>query len=106
MTKGAVYCASDRNLAVTMVEEVEKHQDKPHEGTKFTLDAGYFTSENIQYVDDNKIDLYIPEGKEEDGGQKKRKKKDTITVKDCELSMDGVLRKIKCPGGQTRSMDQ
>jgi len=93
-------CASDRNLASPMIEEVEKHQYKEYEGTKFTLDAGYFTSDNIQYGEDNKIDLYIPEGKEEDGGQKKRKKKDTITVKDCELSIDGALRKIKCPGDQ------
>ncbi len=93
-------CASDRNLAVPMIEEVMDHQEEPKEDTKFTLDAGYFTSDNIQYGEDKKIDLYIPEGKEEDGSPKKRKNKDKITSKDCELIIDGNIRKIKCPGGQ------
>jgi hypothetical protein len=98
--------ASDRNLAVPMIVETQKHQEKLIDETKYTLDAGYFTSENIKYGIDKKLDLYIPEGKNKDGSVKKRKNQDKITSKDCELTIDGAVRKIKCPGGQTMSAER
>jgi transposase len=98
--------ASDRNLAKPMIEEVQGHRETPGAETKFTLDAGYFSSDNIQYGEDKHCDLYIPEGKELDGGSKKRKQKDMIISKDCELMIDGKYRRIKCPGGQTMTAEK
>jgi transposase len=90
--------ANDRQNTIPMIEEVKRHQGEPNENTKFTLDAGYFTSDNIQYG--KNIDLYIPEGKEEDGSLKRITRKDRVISKDCELIIEDDLRKIKCPGGQ------
>jgi hypothetical protein len=54
---------NDRNNTIPMIEEVRRHQDEPNEKTKFTLDSGYFSSDNVQYGNDKNIDIYIPEGK-------------------------------------------
>jgi len=91
--------ASDRNCLMPMINEVKKHQDQEYPDMKVVADAGYFSSENIEYADENSIDLYLPEGKNEDGSQKKRKTAGWVTSKDCVLSFNNGDKALTCPGG-------
>ncbi len=89
--------ASDRTQLVPMIDELKKYQLK----MKIVADAGYFSSKNIEYAEENNIDLYLPEGKLDGGVQKKRKTADRITSKDCILSTDDNRKTLTCPGGFT-----
>lgn len=89
--------ASDRPQLVSMINGLKEHQP----GMKIVADAGYFSSENIEYAEDNNIDLYLPEGRLDGGVQKKRKTADRITSKDCIISTNDNRRTLTCPGGFT-----
>ena len=89
--------ASDRTQLVPMINELKEHQPV----IKIVADAGYFSSENIEYAEENNIDLYLPEGKLDGGVQKKRKTADRVTSKDCIISTDDNRRTLTCPGGFT-----
>ena len=89
--------ASDRTQLVPMIDELKKYQLK----MKIVADEGYFSSKNIEYAEENNIDLYLPEGKLDGGVQKKRKTADRITSKDCILYTDDNRRTLICPGGFT-----
>lgn len=89
--------ASDRTQLVPMIDELKE----PQPGIKIVADAGYFSSENIEYAEENGIDLYLPEGKLDGGVQKKRKTADRITSKDCTLLAENSRRILTCPGGFT-----
>jgi transposase len=87
--------ASDRNELVPMIDKIE---DNLHDDSKLTADAGYFSSDNLIYADKYDIDLYLPEGKNEDGSQKK-KDGDSVKSKDCGLSQKDDTKYLTCPGG-------
>jgi transposase len=91
--------ASDRSQLIQMLDEVKKHQDDENPSMKVVADAGYFTSENIEYAEENGIDLYLPEGKNEGGTQKKRKTAGRVMSKDCSLSNSDGVNSLTCPGG-------
>jgi transposase len=93
--------ASERPQLVPMINEVKKHQMESQPDMKIVADAGYFSSENIEYAEKHSIDLYLPEGKHEGGLQKKRKTAGRITSKDCVLTTDNGTKQLLCPGGYT-----
>ena len=89
--------ASDRSLLIPFAE---KTKEKLGEGVKIkegVWDAGYYSSENVEYVE-KELTAYIPEGKDEK--YKKKKKRGGIESRDCELSREGEKAKLVCPGGQ------
>lgn len=98
--------ASDRPQLVPMIKEVREHQGEEYPEMKVVADAGYFTSENIEYAEENGIDLYLPEGKIEGGSQKKGKTADRITSKDCVISASYENKTLTCPGGYTSTTDE
>lgn len=49
-------CASDHNLAVPMIEGIQQHRQAKNQDTKYTLDAGYFSSGNLQYGEDKGLE--------------------------------------------------
>lgn len=91
--------ASERSQLIPMIEEVKEHQDEEPPRMKVVADAGYFSSDNIEYAEENSIDLYLPEGKQEGGTRKKRKTADNVTSRDCVLSNENNCRTLTCPGG-------
>lgn len=91
--------ASDRPQLIPMINEVKDHQVEEYPDMKIVADAGYFSSDNISYAEENSIDLYLPEGKYEGGNLKKHKTADRVTSKDCVLSIDNDNKILTCPGG-------
>jgi transposase len=87
--------ANDRNELIPMLDIIE---DNLNDKSKITADAGYFSSNNLIYADHHNLDLYLPEGKNEDGSQKK-KNDNSIQSKDCKLSQKGDMKFLTCPGG-------
>jgi len=91
--------ASDRSQLVPMIDEVREHQDQEYPDMKIVADAGYFSSENVEYAEENGINLYLPEGKYEGGNLKKHKTAGRVTSKDCMLSIAEGDKTLTCPGG-------
>jgi len=90
--------ASDRGLVQPMIEAVRKHTGDDIRRTAVVFDSGYFSSENIQYVHQQELDVYLPEGKGEGGVREF--KREVIGSRDCRLEIDGDIRRLTCPGGQ------
>lgn len=90
--------ASERGLLKPMVEEMKHRTEDDLEETEIGFDAGYFSSENLLYSDEEKLKVYLPEGRGE-SGTKERKSK-TIESRDCQLEIAGEVKKLTCPGGQ------
>ena len=90
--------ASERGLLKPMVQETKRQTEYNLQKTEIGFDAGYFSSENLQYCDDEKIDVYLPEGKGESGT--KKRKSETIESRDCKLGIDKDKKRLTCPGGQ------
>lgn len=90
--------ASDRGLLKPMVEEIKANKKGNLKDTEIGLDAGYFSSENLKYSAKKRLNVYLPEGKEE-GGKKKRKQR-SIESRDCKLEISGKTKRLICPGGQ------
>jgi transposase len=88
--------ASDSVLFQPMVEELPADPAEKH--SQLLQDAGYFSSENIVYCEQNNLDAYIPEGKKVDGG--KESGLETISSKDCQLENHGQIKILICPNGQ------
>ena len=97
--------ASDRSQLIPMINEVREHQKETRIEMKVVADAGYFTSENIEFAEENGVDLYLPEGKNEGGTQKKRKTADRVMSKDCILSNRDGVNSLTCPGGFVSTTD-
>ncbi len=57
--------ASDKSQLVPMIDEVKKHQNDHSIEMKVVVDAGYFTSENIEYAEENAITISGQEQDEE-----------------------------------------
>jgi transposase len=90
--------ASDRGLLQPMVEEVKNQTGKNLGRTDIGVDAGYFSSDNIQYCHDSGLDVYLPEGAGEGGVRQWRE--DLIRGRDCRMEIDGHIKRLTCPGGQ------
>jgi transposase len=90
--------ASDRGLLQPMINEVGKQTDKDLSKTEISVDAGYFSSDNIQYCHEQGLDIYLPEGSGEGGVRQWQG--DLIRGRDCRLEIDGDIKRLTCPGGQ------
>jgi transposase len=90
--------ASDRGLLKPMIGEVRKQTDQDLSQTEIGVDAGFFSSDNIQYCHEEVLDVYLPEGSGEGGVRVWRG--DLIRGRDCRLEVDGDIKRITCPGGQ------
>jgi len=90
--------ASDRGLLQPMIEEVRDRTGKDLDRTKIGVDAGYFSSDNIRYCHEQGLDVYLPEGTGEGGVR--QWKGDLMRGRDCQLEMDGDIKRLTCPGGQ------
>lgn len=90
--------ASERGLLQPMIENLRRKNGNNLQNTEIGFDAGYFSSSNLQYCEDKKIDIYLPEGKGESG--EKQRKSETIESRDCKLEIDGDKKILTCPGGQ------
>ncbi len=89
--------ASDRGLLQPMIEEVRDKTDDLR-GTEIGVDAGYFSSDNIQYCHDQGLNVYLPEGAGEGGVRQWQE--DVIRGRDGRLEIDGDIKRLTCPGGQ------
>jgi len=90
--------ASDRGLLQPMIEEVRNQMDMDLSKTEIAFDAGYFSSDNIRHCHEQDLDVYLPEGIGEGGVR--QWKGDLIRSRDCQLEMDGDIKRLTCPGGQ------
>jgi transposase len=90
--------ASDRGLLQPMVEEVKKRTGENLGQTDIAVDAGYFSSDNIQYCHEQGLDVYLPEGAGEGGVRQWQG--DLIRGRDCHMEIDGDIKRLTCPGGQ------
>ncbi len=90
--------ASDRGLLRPMIEEVRARTGEDLSRTEISVDAGYFSSDNIQYCHEQGLDVYLPEGAG-DGGVRQWQG-DLIRGRDGRLEMDGDIKRLTCPGGQ------
>lgn len=96
--EGVFNTASDYKLLKPMVEEIKKQTNNELHDTDLGVDSGYFSSENLQYCNEHRLNVYLPEGRGE-GGIKKRKNKN-IQSRDCKLELNENGRRLICPGGQ------
>jgi hypothetical protein len=66
--------------------------------TDIGVDAGYFSSDNIQYCHEQGLDVYLPEGVGEGGVRQWQG--DLIRGRDCRMEIVGNIKRLTCPGGQ------
>ena len=90
--------ASDRGLLQPMIGEVRDRTGKALSQTEISVDAGYFSSDNIRYCHEQGLDVYLPEGTGEAGVR--QWKGNLIRGRDCRMEMDGDVKRLTCPGGQ------
>ena len=90
--------ASDRGLLRPMIEEVRGRTGEDLSRTDISVDAGYFSSDNIRYCHEQGLDVYLPEGAGEAGVR--QWKGDQIRSRDCRLEIVGDTKRLTCPGGQ------
>jgi len=90
--------ASDRGLLQPMIEEVRDRTGEDLSQTEIGVDAGYFSSDNIRYCHEQDLDVYLPEGIGESGVR--QWKGELIRSRDCQLEIDGDIKRLTCPGGQ------
>jgi hypothetical protein len=67
------------------------------------FDAGYFSSENLNYLEKKEITGYLSEGT---NGNLSKKKYKTIDSRDCKIVKLGKKRILICPGGQKIVKDE
>ena len=90
--------ASDRGLLQPVIQEVKETTSNDLSKTDIGVDAGYFSSDNILHCNTEHLNVYLPEGTGEAGVR--QWKDDVITSRDCQLEIDGEIRRLTCPGGQ------
>lgn len=89
--------AVDYNQLKPQIEQVEENCGKLKEGTKISLDNGYHNGENISYLNDKKLDGYIPNQAE----AQKAKGKNVIVHKfdKSNFGYDDKADEFICPQG-------
>lgn len=89
--------AVDFNQLKRQIELVEENCGKLKEGTKISLDNGYHNGENIRYLNDKKLDGYIPNQAE----AQKAKGKNVIVHKfdKSNFGYDDKADEFICPAG-------
>lgn len=88
----------DINQLKPQIELVEENCGKLKEGTKVSADNGYYNSENINFLDEKKLDGYIPNQKE---AQKAKGKKVKIERFDkINFEYDNKKDAYTCPTGR------
>ncbi len=92
--------ANDRNLLIPMIEEIRKDPEEDKTKQKIVADAGFFSSKNVMYAEENNIDLYLPEGRGKGGVKIKRKAKGIIS-RDCTIHEEKCKKCLTCPGKYT-----
>lgn len=65
----------DTNELIPMIEEVEKNVGKLPEGAEVSSDNGYYSGPNFKYLEDKKLDGYVPDSKQAQGMKGKIVKK-------------------------------
>jgi hypothetical protein len=90
--------ASDRGLLQPMIGELRGRTREDLSRTDISVDAGYFSSDNIRYCHEQGLDVYLPEGSGEGGVR--QWKGNLIRSRDCRLEIDGDIKRLTCPGGQ------
>jgi hypothetical protein len=90
--------ASDRGLLQPMIEEVRSRNGENLTKMEISVDAGYFSSDNIRYCHEQGLDVYLPEGAGEGGVRQWQG--DLIRGRDCRMEIDGDIKRLTCPGGQ------
>jgi hypothetical protein len=81
-----------------MVEKIEKTTNSKLKGKEMGFDAGYYSSDNVEYLESKKITGFLSEGA--NGNPTKKNYYKTINSRDCKLVKSGDKRILICPGGQ------
>jgi transposase len=99
-TYGLFTCTADQPHLKPMVNKLREQINDPLKDSILGFDAGFFSGENLLFLEQKQLNAYIPAGQAEDGS-KKFKDKTKITSKDCKLeNIDGVPL-LTCPGKQS-----
>jgi len=89
---------SDRGLLQPMIQEVKGLTNSDLSQTDIGFDSGYFSSDNILHYYTEHLNVFLPESKCEN--KERQWKDDVITSRDCQLEIDGEIKRLICPGGQ------
>jgi len=89
---------TDRHQLQPQVEMAEKNLGSLPEGTKVSSDNGYFSGENLRYLEQKGLDGYIPDSKQAQE-QKGKKVEDRPYSKD-KFAYDEEKDQFRCPGGE------
>jgi transposase len=95
----AFTCTADQPHLQPMIQMLRDRLRDSLQKSVWAFDAGYYSPENILFLQRAALNAYIPEGQAEDGTKIFKNK--TIGSKDCALQKldDHVL--LTCPGDQT-----
>jgi transposase len=89
---------TDRDQLQPQVELAEKNLGSLPEGTKMSSDNGYFSGENLRYLEQKGLDGYIPDSKQAQE-QKGKKVEDRPYSKD-KFAYDEEKDQFLCPHGE------
>lgn len=89
--------AVDNNQLKPQIEQTENNCGKLKEGTKVSVDNGYYSGENINYLNKKKLDGYMPDS--EEAQKAKGKKVDVNKFDKRNLKYDETKDEYTCPEG-------
>ena len=89
---------TDHNQLQPQVEMTEENLGGLPEGTKVSMDNGYFSGPNLRYLEKKELDGYIPDSKQAQE-QKGKKVKDSPYSKD-KFTYDEEKDQFICPNGE------
>lgn len=90
---------NDSHMLAPMVNEIQRQTGNNLENTELGFDSGYCNSESLRWVSERGLKVFMPSGRGPGGQQ--NLPKDSVTSRHCEAKIDGDLRILICPGGQT-----
>lgn len=90
--------SNDVHMLRPMVEKIRQQTGEDLKATEIVTDAGYWTLDNLEFIDNEQLNVFLPEGR----GPNKEKKlsNDTINIRHCQIEIKGDLVKAICPAGQ------
>lgn len=95
---GLFTCTADQPHLKPMIDKLEQ-QFSSLAQTALLFDAGYYSGENILFLESKNLNAYIPEGQAEDGSRVFRSKKG-VGSRDCRIN-PGDPPVLICPGNQS-----